>query len=561
MTSCFAIAAALAVAGPVLRPQLIDSDRLMTEPIQAAIDACHAQDGGEVVIPAGVFRTGGLVLKSGVTLRLEDGARLEGSRNPDDYPTGPDARRWYRGLIRADGAHDIAVIGGRGAVLSGMNCYDPKGEERYRGPHGILFFGCTNVVLSGYSFRDSGNWAHALFKCRNLTVRDVKVFGGHDGLDVHDSEDALVERCEFHCGDDAIAGFANHHVTVRDCLLDCSCNAIRFGGSDSLFERCRVPERSTWGHRWTLTEEQKRASVTDGRTRHGVCAFFCYYCDMRWQIRRPQSGIVVRDCDVEAPVQSFGMAFDGRNQWCCNRPLVSIAFENCHFRRTTVPANFIGGETEPLALTFDRCSFAPAPGHEGEPLVSGFNFSRIFLKDVSATGYARPRIERRSAAGVVEITGGTALETVSREDPDDRILTFGELERVLEVRQGDEAGWTSWANGVSSSDDLSTGNYWGLAMAVWRGEVRSPEAVGRRFRGQYSYCTGFDRNGKVAERLGGALSDLPAGPFAFALAQYDPVSARAFLTDYVRSKIPPSEASVWGVRKALEKLTDRTGGK
>ena len=36
------------------------TDCLVTTNIQAAIDACHRAGGGEVVVPEGVFRTGGL---------------------------------------------------------------------------------------------------------------------------------------------------------------------------------------------------------------------------------------------------------------------------------------------------------------------------------------------------------------------------------------------------------------------------------------------------------------------------------------------------------------------
>ncbi len=46
------------------------SDLLQTEAIQNAIDKCFLNGGGEVVIPSGVYRTGGLRLRSHVTLHL-----------------------------------------------------------------------------------------------------------------------------------------------------------------------------------------------------------------------------------------------------------------------------------------------------------------------------------------------------------------------------------------------------------------------------------------------------------------------------------------------------------
>jgi polygalacturonase len=58
---------------------------LQTAAIQAAIDACYRAGGGEVTIPAGRYRTGGLHLRSRVTLHLLENAVLEGSRDPEDY--------------------------------------------------------------------------------------------------------------------------------------------------------------------------------------------------------------------------------------------------------------------------------------------------------------------------------------------------------------------------------------------------------------------------------------------------------------------------------------------
>ena len=60
-------------------------DQLQTDAIQQAIDVCFLNGGGRVIIPTGIFRTGGLRLRSNVELYLQTGAILEGSRNPDDY--------------------------------------------------------------------------------------------------------------------------------------------------------------------------------------------------------------------------------------------------------------------------------------------------------------------------------------------------------------------------------------------------------------------------------------------------------------------------------------------
>ena len=55
------------------------------EPIQHAIEACATQGGGTVRLPAGRYLSGSILLKSNVTLHLDEGAILLGSPNPADY--------------------------------------------------------------------------------------------------------------------------------------------------------------------------------------------------------------------------------------------------------------------------------------------------------------------------------------------------------------------------------------------------------------------------------------------------------------------------------------------
>ena len=53
--------------------------------INRAISLCSQAGGGTVLIPEGDFVSGTLFLKSGVTLKLAQGARLSGSLDLDAY--------------------------------------------------------------------------------------------------------------------------------------------------------------------------------------------------------------------------------------------------------------------------------------------------------------------------------------------------------------------------------------------------------------------------------------------------------------------------------------------
>ena len=86
-----------------------DGITLNTKSIQAAIDACSKSGGGTVLFPAGRFVSGTIYLKSHVTLFLDAGAVLEGSKNLNDYPVTISKVRSYtdnytnKSLIYAEG--------------------------------------------------------------------------------------------------------------------------------------------------------------------------------------------------------------------------------------------------------------------------------------------------------------------------------------------------------------------------------------------------------------------------------------------------------------------------
>ena len=59
--------------------------RLHTHEIQALIDTAAERGGGVIVVPAGVYLTGGLYFRPGTHLHLREGAVLQGSDFIGDY--------------------------------------------------------------------------------------------------------------------------------------------------------------------------------------------------------------------------------------------------------------------------------------------------------------------------------------------------------------------------------------------------------------------------------------------------------------------------------------------
>ena len=94
--------------------------------IQAAVDAAHQAGGGVVLLPAGRYFSGSVLLKSNVELRLETGAVLISSLNEADILPFPSSQS--EGPI--DGWNGGFFLGARDAeniTLSGQGIIDGQG--------------------------------------------------------------------------------------------------------------------------------------------------------------------------------------------------------------------------------------------------------------------------------------------------------------------------------------------------------------------------------------------------------------------------------------------------
>ena len=406
-----------------------DSQELQHEAIQRAIDHCFAQGGGEVVISKGEYRMGDIRLRSHITLRLESGVHLMGSQNPEDYfnhrrdtvePIAPEqitdapyvhlatikgetayeenkseyrfrrkaASRWNNALIRAIDAQDVKIIGERDSVIDGMNCFDPQGEELYRGPHGMTFYGCKNVELRGYTIRQTGNWAHWLLFSENITMTDVQTLAGHDGVDFFDCTNVTVKSCEFYTGDDCIAGFGNVNVYVADCMLNSSCSAMRFGATNALIERCRMVGPGRYCFRGSLTAQEKEAcapSVLVGH-RNNMLSAFTYYADYSMPIPVQPGNIVIADCQFENADRFLHYNFSGNETWQRYRPLDSIEFRNITATNVAMPINAYGTQEVPLTLVLRNVDMAVKEEMADKALIHACHYKNITVDGLRVQG-------------------------------------------------------------------------------------------------------------------------------------------------------------------------------
>ena len=288
---------------------------LQTKEIQAVLDLCK-ESGGKVVVPRGRFYLSSVRMWSNTTLYLEAGAELYGSDDCNDYEVyeipahiemrsdmemitqyyGTPWETYRRAIITAYGEKNISIIGECNSVIDGVNCYDPDGEEHYRGPHAIFLSCCENVHLEGYTAQHSGNFLHEANNCKDLTMRRVTCLGGSDGIHLHCTKNALIEDCLFKTGDDCIAGINIENMTVRRCILNTSCNLFRMGGVNIHIEDTYAYGPGYYPHRMTVVKgKNDELPRTEGR--HNTLRLVDYFASQNYPFT--PSDIHVKNCVFE----------------------------------------------------------------------------------------------------------------------------------------------------------------------------------------------------------------------------------------------------------------------
>jgi polygalacturonase len=244
-----------------------DGKALNTIAFKKAVEALTAKGGGKLVVPAGIWFTGPIELKSGIDLHLEKGALILFSPDYNLYPLvntcfeGLETRR-CQSPISARNAENIAITGegsingsgeawrplkkskvtdaywkkvvNSGGVLKDPSYWFPsagslKGESisDMNVPRGVLtdsqwlevrdflrpaminFIECKNVYLQGVLFENSPSWNIHPLMCTNVIidhifVRNPAYAQNGDGIDVESCKNVILINSTFDVGDDAI---------------------------------------------------------------------------------------------------------------------------------------------------------------------------------------------------------------------------------------------------------------------------------------------------------------------------------------------------------------------
>jgi polygalacturonase len=288
-----------------------DGETANTLAFRRAIEACHQQGGGVVLIPAGDWTTGPIHLRSNVNLRLEKEALVRFSTRPADYLPVV-FTRWegiecynYSPLIYARDCQNIAVTGegtfdGQGRAWwhwkklqqgAAKTLYDAEFdgiplEKRVYGtteaalrPQFCQQVNCQNVLIEGVTFLNGPMWTMHPVYCENVIIRRVTVQSvgpNTDGLNPDSCRNVLVEGCSFDTGDDCIAinsgmnedgwrvGRACENIVIRRCYMNEGHGAVAIGSGMS------GDVRNVYVHDCSITGGDQGIRLKSMRGRGGV---------------------------------------------------------------------------------------------------------------------------------------------------------------------------------------------------------------------------------------------------------------------------------------------------
>ena len=236
--------------------------------VQKAIDAATAAGGGEVLLPAGTYLCGTVYLKDNVDLHLAAGATLKGSPDRVDYCAADFTPQNWASPPNGDntsGGHLLVAVGRQHVTVRGPGKVDGNGPAflldrdgkqwpnwkkgiPWRPGQMVWICDCEDVRITDVELADSPYWTCNLLNCERVTIRGCYVHNERkafrtwngDGIDVDRCRYVSISDCRIDTEDDCITLRAScgkrllnpkdcAFVTVANCNLSSSCNAIRLG--------------------------------------------------------------------------------------------------------------------------------------------------------------------------------------------------------------------------------------------------------------------------------------------------------------------------------------------
>ncbi len=207
-----------------------DGKHLDSPSIDKAIDAAAQAGGGTVYFPAGTYLSGSIHLKSNIHLLIDAGATILGA--PQEMNAYDETEPWTNNPYQ-DGGHCYfhnSLIWGENLTnvsITGAGMINGGGLVRSDGllDHmcGFTEWNKSGKVETGKSYPPSrlGNKAIALKLCRNVVIRDIKIFhGGHFAILVTGCDNLTVDNVTMDTDRDGIDIDCCKNTMVSNCRIN-----------------------------------------------------------------------------------------------------------------------------------------------------------------------------------------------------------------------------------------------------------------------------------------------------------------------------------------------------
>jgi len=238
-----------------------DGKTLDTAAIQKALDDC-GKKGGTVRLPAGIYLSGPITLRTKTTLQLDEGATLQATGDQSAFlKTGTNwlaagSSSDFVPFIGGKGLTDVTIAGKGTIDGAGKNWWGPAEEARQKRPgftlprpRLIVLNDCKNVKVTGVTLQNSPTFHFVPTDCDDVVVEGVTVkappgSANTDAIDPSRCRRVLITKCDIDVGDDNIAiksgkkvagrEFACEDITITDCIFrhghGCSIGSETVGG-------------------------------------------------------------------------------------------------------------------------------------------------------------------------------------------------------------------------------------------------------------------------------------------------------------------------------------------
>jgi len=216
----------------------IDSDA-----INLAIEAAASQGGGCVFLPAGIYASFSIRLKSNISLHFAPGAVLlaatptaeRGYDIASDNPTSSENHfqdaghsYWEDSLIWGIGLENVAIEGpGLIDGSKGLNKWDT--EIPGNGNKAIALKNCRNVTIRDIRILKGGHFCILPTGVENFTIDNVQIDSNRDGINIDCCRNVRISNCAVNTpNDDAIVLKASmalgrikdtENVTITNCQV------------------------------------------------------------------------------------------------------------------------------------------------------------------------------------------------------------------------------------------------------------------------------------------------------------------------------------------------------